>query len=57
MGIDSNNSIGGDPGSRLVFRARAATFSTMIFCLLWLAFEVMDLRRSFFRMGRPGSEN
>lgn len=57
LGIDSNNSIGGDPGSRLVFRARAATFSTMIFCLLWLAFEVMDLRRSFFRMGRPGSEN
>lgn len=56
LGLDSNKSINGDPGSRLVFRARSATFITMILCLLWLAFEVMDLRRSFFRMDRPGSE-
>lgn len=56
LGTNSNNSIDNDPGSRLVFRARSATFATMIFCLLWLAFEVMDLRRSFFHMGRPGTE-
>lgn len=56
LGRNSNNEIDGDPGSRLVFRARSATFSTMVFCLLWLAFEMMDLRRSFFHMGRPGTE-
>lgn len=56
LGTNSNNSIDNDPGSRLVFRARSATFATMIFCLLWLAFEVMDLRRSFFHMGRAGTE-
>lgn len=57
LGVDSNNNINGDPGSRLVFRARSATFSTMVFVLLFLAFEVMDLRRSFFRMNRAGYEN
>ncbi|GJN93612.1 hypothetical protein Rhopal_006669-T1 [Rhodotorula paludigena] len=57
LGTDSNNNINGDPGSRLVFRARSATFSTMVFVLLFLAFEVMDLRRSFFRMQRAGHEN
>ena len=56
LGTNSNNSIDNDPGSHLVFRARSATFATMIFCLLWLAFEVMDLRRSFFHMGRAGTE-
>jgi potassium/sodium efflux P-type ATPase len=48
LGIDSNNSIG--DGSELVFRARSATFCTMTWCCLFLAFEVMDMRRSFFRM-------
>ncbi|BGP42642.1 P-type ATPase [Rhodotorula kratochvilovae] len=57
LGVDSNNTINGDPGSHLVFRARSATFATMLFCLLWLAFEVMDLRRSFFHMGRPGTQD
>ncbi|GAA5980884.1 hypothetical protein JCM10908_003901 [Rhodotorula pacifica] len=56
LGTESNNNINGNPGSHMVFRARSATFATMIFCLLWLAFEVMDLRRSFFRMNRPGNE-
>ncbi|GAA5905034.1 hypothetical protein JCM8208_007665 [Rhodotorula glutinis] len=56
LGRDSNNNINGDPGSRLVFEARSATWATMVFCLLWLAFEMMDLRRSFFHMGRPGTE-
>ena len=56
LGRDSNNNINGDPGSELVFRARSATWATMVFCLLWLAFEMMDLRRSFFHMGRPGTE-
>lgn len=56
LGRDSNNNINGDPGSELVFRARSATWATMVFCLLFLAFEMMDLRRSFFHMGRPGTE-
>lgn len=33
-----------------VFRARSATFATMTWCALILAWEVVDLRRSFFRM-------
>ncbi|GAA5877888.1 hypothetical protein JCM16303_000274 [Sporobolomyces ruberrimus] len=52
LGIDSNNSRG--DGSDLVFRARSATFATLTWICLLLAFEVMDLRRSFFRM-RPES--
>merc|ERR1711959_559753 len=32
------------------------TFAVIVFCFLWLAFEMMDLRRSFFHMGRPGTE-
>ncbi|GAA5938621.1 uncharacterized protein JCM15063_005372 [Sporobolomyces koalae] len=48
LGIDSNNSRG--DGSDLVFRARSATFATLTWICLFLAFEVMDLRRSFFRM-------
>ncbi|GAA5905503.1 uncharacterized protein JCM6883_005352 [Sporobolomyces salmoneus] len=50
--VDSNNSRGN--GSELVFRARSATFATLTWICLLLAFEVMDLRRSFFRM-RPDS--
>lgn len=33
-----------------VFRARSATFATLTWCELILAWEVMDARRSFFRM-------
>ncbi|GAA5980349.1 hypothetical protein JCM5350_000952 [Sporobolomyces pararoseus] len=52
LGIDSNATEGN--GSELVFRARSATFATITWICLILAFEVMDLRRSFFRM-RPDS--
>ncbi|GAA6016833.1 hypothetical protein JCM10207_003267 [Rhodosporidiobolus poonsookiae] len=50
LGRNSNNEIGGDPGSELVFEARSATFATMVWICLFLAFEVMDMRRSFFNM-------
>ncbi|CCE93861.1 uncharacterized protein TDEL_0G04940 [Torulaspora delbrueckii] len=33
-----------------IFRARSATFATLTWCELILAWEVMDARRSFFRM-------
>lgn len=33
-----------------VFRARSATFATMTWCALILAWEVVDMRRSFFKM-------
>lgn len=33
-----------------VFRARSGAFATMTWCALILAWEVVDLRRSFFRM-------
>ncbi|QLG70423.1 hypothetical protein HG535_0A03620 [Zygotorulaspora mrakii] len=33
-----------------VFRARSTAFSTMTWCALILAWEVIDMRRSFFRM-------
>ncbi|KAL3233785.1 Sodium/potassium exporting P-type ATPase 2 [Nakaseomyces bracarensis] len=33
-----------------VFRGRSAAFATMTWCALILAWEVIDLRRSFFRM-------
>lgn len=52
LGIDSNNNISGNPGSQLVFEARSATFATMVWILLFLAFECMDLRRSLFKMDR-----
>lgn len=35
---------------RGVFRARSATFATMTWCALILAWEVVDMRRSFFKM-------
>ncbi|CCK71533.1 putative Na(+)-exporting P-type ATPase ENA5 KNAG_0H01200 [Huiozyma naganishii CBS 8797] len=37
-------------GCRDVFRARSSAFATMTWCALILAWEVIDLRRSFFRM-------
>nr|AAZ04389.1 putative P-type ATPase sodium pump [Torulaspora delbrueckii] len=39
-----------NPTCHGVFRARSATFATMTWCALILAWEVIDLRRSFFRM-------
>ncbi|SCV73434.1 BQ2448_7360 [Microbotryum intermedium] len=53
LGIDSNNSIG--DGSELVFKARSATFATMTWNCLFLAWFVKDLRRSLFKL-RDNSE-
>lgn len=39
-----------------VFRARATTFTCLTWFALFLAWEMIDLRRSFFRM-QPGSKN
>ncbi|KAM0746879.1 potassium/sodium eff [Meredithblackwellia eburnea MCA 4105] len=47
LGVDSNNTIG--DGSITVFRARSATFATLTWLSLFMAFEVTDLRRSYFR--------
>ncbi|KAK6221355.1 P-type ATPase [Pestalotiopsis sp. IQ-011] len=38
-----------------VFRARATTFATLTWFALFLAWEMVDMRRSFFRM-QPGSK-
>lgn len=54
LGIDSNASRG--DGSDLVFRGRSGTFATTTWICLILAFEVMDMRRSFFYM-RPQSDH
>jgi Na+-exporting ATPase len=43
-------------GCNLVFRARATCFTAMTWFSLFLAIEMMDLRRSFFRM-TPGSKH
>jgi P-type Na+/K+ transporter len=40
----------------LVFRARATTFTCLTWFALFLAWEMIDLRRSFFRM-QPGSKH
>ncbi|GAA5979844.1 hypothetical protein JCM11641_002712 [Rhodosporidiobolus odoratus] len=50
LGRNSNDNINGDPGSHLVFEARSATFAAITWICLFLAFEVMDMRRSFFKM-------
>ncbi|CBX94167.1 similar to sodium P-type ATPase [Plenodomus lingam JN3] len=39
----------------LVFRARATTFACLTWFALFLAWEMIDMRRSFFRM-QPGSK-
>jgi magnesium-transporting ATPase (P-type) len=38
-----------------VFRARATTFACLTWFALFLAWELVDMRRSFFRM-QPGSK-
>ncbi|GES62962.1 sodium transport ATPase 5 [Aspergillus terreus] len=50
-GCNSNNS----PECNGVFRARATTFVCMTWFALFLAWELMDMRRSFFRM-KPDSK-
>lgn len=48
LGRGCNN--GFDDSCRLVFKGRAAAFATMTWCALILAWEVVDMRRSFFMM-------
>ncbi|KAF7130965.1 hypothetical protein CNMCM5793_003900 [Aspergillus hiratsukae] len=43
------------PDCDLVFRARATTFVCLTWFALFLAWEMVDMRRSFFRM-QPGSK-
>lgn len=54
IGENCNNEY--SDGCDLVFRARATCFTAMTWFSLFLAIEMMDLRRSFFRM-RSGSEH
>ncbi|QIW96105.1 hypothetical protein AMS68_001623 [Peltaster fructicola] len=53
IGFRCNESI--DDGCREVFHARATCFAIMTWLSLFLAWECIDLRRSFFRM-TPGSK-
>ncbi|EME48512.1 hypothetical protein DOTSEDRAFT_57843 [Dothistroma septosporum NZE10] len=48
IGIDCNESIG--DGCDSIFRARATCFACLTWFSLFLAWEVIDMRRSFFRM-------
>lgn len=48
LGYQCNKSY--NESCRYVFRARSGAFATMTWCALILAWEVVDLRRSFFRM-------
>ncbi|CEP64592.1 uncharacterized protein LALA0_S12e02476g [Lachancea lanzarotensis] len=48
LGINCNNKF--TESCHFVFRGRAAAFATMTWCALVLAWEVIDLRRSFFKM-------
>ncbi|EFE40208.1 hypothetical protein TRV_05052 [Trichophyton verrucosum HKI 0517] len=43
-------------GCELVFRARATTFACLTWFVLFLAWEMVDMRRSFFNM-RPSSSS
>lgn len=53
LGSGCNDALG--ETCHLVFRGRAAAFATMTWCALILAWEVVDMRRSFFMMN-PESE-
>ncbi|KAE8224939.1 hypothetical protein CF319_g2243 [Tilletia indica] len=50
LGIDCNSGLDDAATCETVFRARSATFAVMTFGSLLLAWEVLDLRRSLFRM-------
>ncbi|EWC43895.1 hypothetical protein DRE_01247 [Drechslerella stenobrocha 248] len=52
LGQNCNNEYSSD--CDLVFRARATTFACLTWFALFLAWEMVDMRRSFFRM-QPGS--
>ncbi|KAI1868730.1 uncharacterized protein JN550_006305 [Neoarthrinium moseri] len=53
LGINCNESY--SKSCNTVFRARATTFATLTWFALFLAWEMIDMRRSFFRM-QPGSK-
>ncbi|RYP06729.1 hypothetical protein DL764_002981 [Monosporascus ibericus] len=53
LGENCNESLGDRCGT--VFRARATTFACLTWFALFLAWEMVDRRRSFFRM-QPGSK-
>lgn len=53
IGRGCNESI--DDGCEIVFRARATTFASLTWFALFLAWEMVHMRRSFFRM-QPGSK-
>lgn len=53
LGTNCNDSYSGDCDT--IFRARATTFATLTWFALFLAWEMIDMRRSFFRM-QPGSK-
>ncbi|KAK8875261.1 Sodium transport ATPase 5 [Apiospora arundinis] len=52
LGVDCNGHYSASCDT--VFRARATTFATLTWFALFLAWEMIDMRRSFFRM-QPGS--
>lgn len=54
LGVNCNNDL--NDTCYLVFKGRATAFSTMTWCALILAWEVVDMRRSFFLMN-PEAEN
>ncbi|KAH6618483.1 sodium P-type ATPase-like protein [Boeremia exigua] len=53
LGVGCNE--GYNESCELVFRARATTFACLTWFALFLAWEMVDMRRSFFRM-QPGSK-
>ncbi|PPJ60270.1 hypothetical protein CBER1_01249 [Cercospora berteroae] len=53
IGDGCNESVG--DGCGLIFRARATAFACLTWFSLFLAWEVIDMRRSFFRM-QPNSD-
>ncbi|KAG9250708.1 putative sodium P-type ATPase [Emericellopsis atlantica] len=53
IGTNCNERI--ENGCEIVFRARATTFAALTWFALFLAWEMVNMRRSFFRM-QPGSK-
>jgi P-type Na+/K+ transporter len=53
VGHDCNQTY--SPDCEVVFRARATTFASLTWFALFLAWEMVHMRRSFFRM-QPGSK-
>ncbi|KAH8430699.1 P-type ATPase [Aspergillus melleus] len=53
FGNDCNNEL---EGCEIAFRARATTFACLTWFVLFLAWEMIDMRRSFFNM-RPSSSH